>query len=162
MITVKPIIEKRKKSIFDFGFYKSNSEDEDFSKNSLNLQTGDLVFVSYNNFLGYFIRGWLGSAWTHVGMIMKHENKLYVMETADYSSVKSSTSKLAKNSFKYSLPKNNGLLVIPFETWKSLNKNHTITFKHLRTPKDFDRRILIREFLKIQESNLDHRRLHCL
>ena len=144
MITVKPIIEKRKKSIFDFRFSKSDSKDEDLYKDSLNLETGDLVFVSYNNFLGYFIRGYLGSAWTHVGMIMKYEDKLYVMETADYRSVKN-----------YEEKKKNGLLVIPLETWKSLNKKHTIVHKQLQTPEDFDRRILIREFLKIQEANLD-------
>jgi len=46
-------------------------------------------------------------------------------------------------------------MVIPLEVWKSLNKKHTITYKKLQTPEDFDRRILIREFLKIQESNLD-------
>jgi hypothetical protein len=39
--------------------------------------------------------------------------------------------------------------------WKSLNKKHTITYKQLQTPEDFDRRILIREFLKIQEAKLD-------
>lgn len=144
MITVKAIIKERKKSIFDLDFFES------YSKESDNLETGDLVFVSYNNFLGYFLRGWLGSTWTHVGMIMKYENKLYVMETADYSSVKN----LDKNQIK-DLTKNNGLLVIPFETWKSLNKKHTITYKQLQTPEDFDRRILIREFLKIQEANLD-------
>lgn len=145
MITSKAVIQKRKKSIFDLEDTKKSSENIEN-----NLETGDLVFVSYNNTLGYFMRGWMGSAWTHVGMIMKHENKLYVMETADYSSIKSST----KNQIK-DLPKNNGILVIPFETWKSLNKKHTITYKQLQTPENFDRRVLIREFLKIQEAKLD-------
>jgi hypothetical protein len=135
MIISKPIIKKRKKSIFDL---------EDFD-NFSNLDTGDLVFVAYKNTLGYFMRGWMGSAWTHVGMIMKYENKLYVMETADYSS-----SNLVKD-----FSKNNGVLVIPFETWKSLNKKHVITCRKLQTPEDFDRRVLIREFLNIQEANLD-------
>jgi hypothetical protein len=137
MITVKVVIKKRKKSIFDFEF----SEFENLS----NLDTGDLVFAAYKNTLGYFMRGYMGSAWTHVGMIMKYENKLYVMETADYSS-----KNLVKN-----FTKNNGVLVIPFETWKSLNKNHVITYRKLQTPESFDRRVLIKEFLKIQEANLD-------
>lgn len=145
MITSIPIIEKRKKSIFDL-----ENTNESFENIENNLETGDLVFVAYNNTLGYFMRGYMGSSWTHVGMIMKHENKLYVMETADYSSVKS----LDKNQTK-DLTKNNGILVISFETWKSLNKKHTITYKQLQTPKDFDRRVLIREFLKIQEAKLD-------
>jgi len=43
------------------GMYKAESE----------MQTGDLVYVSYNNLLCYFMRGITKSVWTHVGMIMR-------------------------------------------------------------------------------------------
>lgn len=121
-------IYNRKKSIFDIEKYN----------------TGDLVFVAYDNFLGYFMRVITGSPWTHVGMIMKDEDKLYVMETADYRS---------KNN--KDLIKKNGILVVPFETWKSLNKHHKITHMNLQVPEYFDRRLLILEFLKIQNASLD-------
>ena len=129
----------RKKSIFDIETYN----------------TGDLVFVAYDNLLGYFMRFWTGSPWTHVGMIMKDENKLYVMETADYSSLQSPVKSSIDNSKDFIGTKNNGILVVPFETWKSLNKHHKIEHMNLITPKEFDRRTLILEFLNIQNSELD-------
>jgi hypothetical protein len=82
---------------------------------------------------------------------MKDDNKLYVMETADYSSAKSSDKKYEN----FIGTKNNGILVVPFETWKSLNKHHKIEHMNLITPNDFDRRTLILEFLNIQNSQLD-------
>jgi hypothetical protein len=152
MITVKPIVTQRKKSFFDL----------DNSSNFDNLDTGDLVFVAYENTLGYFMRGYMGSAWTHVGMIMRYKDELYVLETADYRSVRVpvkspiksyNNSGIEHTTWKYA--KNNGIMVLPFENWKSLNKNHTITFKKLQTPKHWDKVILVKEFLKIQEENLD-------
>ncbi len=139
MVNLNYDISSRKKSIFDIEEYN----------------TGDLVFVAYDNFLGYFMRFWTGSPWTHVGMIMKDEGKLYVMETADYSSVRSPVRSSDNSSEKFIETKKNGILVLPFETWKSLNKHHKIEHMNLITPKEFDRRTLILEFLKIQNSELD-------
>jgi len=119
------------------------------------LQTGDLVFVSYNNSLGYFMRGLTGSIWTHVGMIMRYKDKLYVMESADYSAVWKDDKKIKNNGIKNNGIKNNGILVIPFEKWKSLNSKMNMAYVKLETPLNWDRRLLIQEFLKIQESNLD-------
>jgi hypothetical protein len=136
MINLNYDISIRKKSIFDIETYN----------------TGDLVFVAYDNFLGYFMRFWTGSPWTHVGMIMKDEDKLYVMETADYSSIQRSYESSKNNE---TLIKKNGILVLPFETWKSLNKYHRIIHRNLQVPEEFDRRTLILQFLKIQNSELD-------
>jgi len=119
-------------------------------KNSKKLQTGDLVFSSYNNFLGYFMRGLTRSVWTHVGMIMKYKDKLYVMETADYSKTVNKQKDKYKDMKKY-----NGVIVVPFETWMSLNTNCKTSYLKLDTPVNWDRRKLIQEFLKIQESGLD-------
>lgn len=136
IVNVNYDIYSRKKSIFDIEKYN----------------TGDLVFVAYDNFLGYFMRFWTGSPWTHVGMIMEDEGNLYVMETADYSSIQSSYERSKNNEM---LLKKNGILVLPFETWKSLNKHHRIEHMNLQVSEDFDRRLLILEFLKIQNSELD-------
>ena len=142
------------------------------------LQTGDLVFVSYKNTLGYFMRGWANSVWTHVGMIMRDGDELYVMETADYSSLEPSRDSLEpskdvlepKDSLKHEDSKDSsknislkqfnkkGIFVIPFEIWKSFNKHHPISCVPLETPKFpdiWDRRKLILEFWKIQQSKLD-------
>ncbi len=143
MITVKPILNHRKKSFFDL----------DNSSTINDLDTGDLVFIAYENTLGYFMRGYMGSAWTHVGMIMRYKDELYVMETADYSS--SMNPIKSKDSSEWKYTKKSGVMVLSFEKWKSLNKKHKITYKKLQTPEHFDRRVLIREFLKIQEQNLD-------
>ena len=123
------------------------------------LQTGDLVFVSYKNTLGYFMRGWANSVWTHVGMIMRDGDELYVMETADYSSLEPSKDVL-ETTKDISLKQFNkkGIFVIPFEIWKSFNKHHLISCIPLETPKIpeiWDRRKLILEFWKIQQSKLD-------
>jgi len=110
------------------------------------MQTGDLVFVSYQNLFGYFMRGITNSVWTHVGMIMRDGDELYVLETADYSSVNLKPNKDFKS---------NGILVLPWEDWKSLNKHHSISLMKINTPKDWDNRKLVREFLQVQNKNLD-------
>jgi hypothetical protein len=116
-----------------------------YKEKESNMQTGDLVFTSYRTNLGYFMRGWADSVWTHVGMIMKHDGKLYVLETNDYT-----------ESWKNpDGAQTRGILVIPFETWKDLNKHHNVAYMPLQTPPEFDRRNLILEFHKIQKDKLD-------
>jgi hypothetical protein len=145
---------------------KSSTKSYPFSEIQDSLQTGDLVFVSYKNTLGYFMRGWAHSVWTHVGMIMRNGEELYIMETADYSSVKEpfkdvlKESKDSRNRETISLKQFNkkGIFVVPFEIWKSLNKHHTISCVPLETPEapqKWDRRKLILEFWKIKQSKLD-------
>jgi len=137
-----------------------------FSELETKLQTGDLVFVSYKNTLGYFMRGWANSVWTHVGMIMRDGDELYVMETADYSSLEPSRD-IIKESNDSIEPKKDislkqfnkkGIFVIPFEAWKSFNKHHPISCVPLEATQEnsfWDRRKLILEFWKIQQSKLD-------
>jgi hypothetical protein len=149
MIISKPILTQRKKSFFDLQKSLDYNREDEYS----NLETGDLIFVAYENTLGYFMRGYMGSAWTHVGMIMKYKDEVYVMETADYSCVRNPINSKDYLDWKYA--KKSGVMVVSFEKWKSLNKKHAITFKKLQTPEHFDRRVLIQEFLKIQEQNLD-------
>jgi len=122
----------------NLGLYKAEAE----------MQTGDLVFVSYQNLFGYFMRGITNSVWTHVGMVMKDGEDIYVLETADYSSV-SSGPKTPKNF------KSKGIIVVPWEDWKSLNKHHSISYMHIETPKDWNRQIFTQKFLEIQTKNLD-------
>jgi len=145
IITAKDEISKASSKIYPF----SDIQDS--------FQTGDLLFVSYKNTLGYFMRGWANSVWTHVGMIMRDGEELFVMETADYSSVKEDSKSLKKdNSLKQFNKK--GIFVVPFEIWKSLNKHHTISCVPLETPEapqKWDRRKLILEFWKIQQNKLD-------
>jgi hypothetical protein len=150
----------------------SNPKIISFSELEPNLQTGDLVFVSYKNMLGYFMRGWANSVWTHVGMIMRDGNELYVMETADYTSLKDvleprdvvepskDVVEPLKSSKDISLKQFNkkGIFVIPFEIWKSFNKHHPISCIPLETTQElrfWDRRKLILEFWKIQQNKLD-------
>ena len=144
---------------------KASTKSYPFSEIQDSLQTGDLVFVSYKNTLGYFMRGWAHSVWTHVGMIMRDGEDLYVMETADYTSVKEPVKKPVKDVLKESIDSislkqfnKKGIFVVPFEIWKSLNKHHTISCIPLDTPQSpqkWDRRKLILEFWKIQQSKLD-------
>lgn len=135
---------------------QANAKSITFLELEPKLQTGDLMFVSYNNSLGYFMRGWANSIWTHVGMIMRDGDDLYVMETADYSSLEPSKD-VVKPQNDISLKQFNkkGIFVIPFEIWKSFNKHHSISCVPLETPKIWDRRKLILEFWEIQQSKLD-------
>jgi hypothetical protein len=97
-----------------------NITKEDF----LNLKSGDLVFVSYKNFLGNSVRILSSSEWSHVGMIYKEvsndEESLYVLEVADYQS-----------SEKFQESTYSGVIKVPYHIWLNLNKNHKIGFRRL-------------------------------
>jgi len=107
-------------------------------------QTGDLIFTSYHNLLGKFMRGWSGSLWSHVGIILRNKKDLYVLETADYSDKD---------------PKLKGLIAVPLEQWLSINKKCRIAYMKLNRPKDFDENIIAKEFLKLQNLQLDSKSL---
>jgi hypothetical protein len=134
---------------------QANAKSISFPELETKLQTGDLVFVSYHNSLGYFMRGWANSVWTHVGMIMRDGDELYVMETADYSSLEPRYDVENKKEISLKQFNKKGIFVIPFEIWKSFNKHHPISYIPLETPQFWDRRKLILEFWKIQQSKLD-------
>jgi hypothetical protein len=107
-------------------------------------ETGDLIFTSYHNLLGKFMRGWSGSLWSHVGIILRNKEDLYVLETADYSDKD---------------PQLKGLIAVPLKQWFSLNKKCRIAYMKLNRPKDFDEKIIAIEFLKLQNLQLDTKSL---
>ncbi len=111
-----------------------------------NLKTGDLIFVRYDNSLGYFMRLASGSIWTHVSMVYKDpENNLYIMETANYPGP----------AYKGSKTKHRGVLFMPIAEWMTFNKHRDMAVMKLETPESFDRDILLNEFSKVSHKNLD-------
>lgn len=110
------------------------------------LRTGDLIFVRYDNSLGYFMRLISGSVWTHVSMVYRDpENNLYIMETANYPGP----------AYKGSTTKYRGVLFMPIAEWMQFNKHRDIAVMRLETPTEFDRDILLNEFSKVSHKNLD-------
>lgn len=107
------------------------------SINSTKLDTGDLLFVSYDNSLGYLMRTWSKSKWTHVGMVYKSpDNKIFVMETANY-------------------PDRKGVLFLPIGEWYRYNKKCEISVMKLRKPDNFDSNLLLKSFENIYDKKLD-------
>jgi hypothetical protein len=101
------------------------------------FETGDLLFVKYNNSLGKFMKIWSGSPWTHVAMIYVDPNhKIYVMETANY------------NKYK-------GVLFLPYNQWLKLNKNCEIGIMQLKSQTEFDRDIILKNFEQLTNKKLD-------
>lgn len=101
------------------------------------LYTGDLLFVRYDNSLGYFMRFWSNSPWTHVAMVYRApDGNIYIMETANYA-------------------KSRGVLFMPLEKWQKLNKNCDISIMYLFTPEGYDRNRLLESFHKVKHKELD-------
>lgn len=137
--------------VFLFRIFTAKDNSKDLTTFKLNLDeldTGDLLFVSYTNTFGYFMRGWTNSVWTHTAMIMRDKEDLYVIETADYTNIQKKK-KSGSDFYK------KGILVIPFEIWKSFNSKNKISISKLQTPSNFDRRRFVLEFWKIQNEKLD-------
>ena len=104
---------------------------------SIDLQTGDILFVSYKNSLGYFMKAWSNSKWTHTAMVYKSpDNKLYVMETANY-------------------PNKKGVQFLSIAEWYRYNKNCEIGVMRLRKPKDFNSNKILDSFEQISDKKLD-------
>jgi len=104
---------------------------------SADLQTGDILFVSYTNSLGYFMKAWSHSRWTHTAMVYKSpDNKLYVMETANY-------------------PDRKGVHFLPIAEWYKYNKNCEIGVMRLRKPKTFDPNTILESFDRLSDKKLD-------
>lgn len=119
--------------------YNSGNTQQIKSKSFVNensLNTGDLLFVRYNNPLGYFMRFWSGSPWTHMAMLYRKGLDLYVMETANYRDKQ-------------------GVLFLPFEKWKKLNHKCEISVMKLTSPKEFNGDVVLKEFEKLTGRKLD-------
>lgn len=107
------------------------------SKSIQELNTGDLLFVKYDNSLGYFMRFWSNSPWTHTAMVYRApDDNLYVMETANYR-------------------KSKGVLFMPIQKWIKLNQKCEISVMHLSTPESYDRNLILKSFEKIKNKKLD-------
>lgn len=126
-----------------------NNASDSVGENKTNFQdlkTGDLLFVRYNNSLGYTMRFLSGSVWTHVSMVYKDElGNIYVLETANYP----------RKIFKNSKSKFRGVLFMPIEEWRRYNINRQVSVMKLKAPKTFDRELLIENFEKVSDRNLD-------
>jgi hypothetical protein len=104
---------------------------------STDLQTGDLLFVSYRNSLGYFMKVWSNSKWTHTAMIYKApDDNIYVMETANY-------------------PDKKGVQFLSIDEWYRYNKGCDIGVMRLRKPKNFDSNNILESFEQLSDKKLD-------
>lgn len=99
------------------------------------LNSGDLVFVSYRNSLGKFMKVWSGSKWTHVGIAYRDsEGNLYMMETSNYDA-------------PY-----RGVILIPFSEWYKYNRNQEISVKKVN---GIDSTELLESFSRLHSKKLD-------
>ena len=117
----------------------STASNETVSKSisSSELNSGDLLFVSYKNVLGTFMKAWSVSKWTHVAMVYKSpEGELYVMETANYPDIK-------------------GVLFLPIAEWYRYNKNCEIAVKKLHKPEYFNDTKILEIFESLVDKKLD-------
>jgi hypothetical protein len=106
-------------------------------KDFQDLKSGDLLFVSYKNLLGKSIRVLSASEWSHVAMIYKDINSLFVLEVADYGNTIES-----------------GVIKIPYEKWLKLNKHHDIYIRKLNNEDYINKKIhskILNEFSKLQK-----------
>lgn len=97
--------------------YSDDYPEESSSINSIDMNNGDLVFVSYPNIAGAFVSSFSRSIWSHTGMIWVEPltNVRYVIEGAVYSHKK-------YQHFQK----------IPLETWLFFNKKSIIGYKKYR------------------------------
>jgi len=109
------------------------------------LNTGDLLFVRYDNHLGYFMRAISGSVWTHSAMIYKDSNdNIYVMETANYP-----------RSPKHKSIKHKGVLFMSIYDWLIYNKHSNISVMKLESPENYNKDDILFNFSKIDDKELD-------
>lgn len=104
------------------------------------MNTGDLLCVSYNNVAGAFVGTFTRSVWVHTGMIWcDPDTKIkYVLEGAIYGH-----------------PEYKQFYMIPIATWMYINKNNVMGFKKYHGP-DIDSKIMIDSFKPFMEqTNLE-------
>ncbi len=91
------------------------------------LETGDLIAVSYQSIRGNLVKCFTGSSWTHLGMIYKDCNtgEVFVLEVSYYTN------------------KEQGIIKRPLRYWLDWNEDRDIVYiKHIGTPissNDIDR-----------------------
>lgn len=73
------------------------------------INTGDLIAVSYPTKFGILIRVFKGSAWSHIGMIYRKNNEIFVIEATAYY-------------------KERGVLIVPFEKWLKRNQGNDLVW----------------------------------
>ena len=87
----------------------------------INLETGDVLLVSYNSLHATLVKVFAGSYWSHSAFVYRKHNRTYVIEMANYTNSKEQIP--TKEEHK-------GLIMIPFEYWIIYNKKRYIG--HLR------------------------------
>lgn len=127
----------------------STASNELDSKNIINikdLNTGDIIFVEYNNSLGNLMRVWSGSKWTHISMVYRDDKgDMYIMETANYP----------RPIYKNEYIKHKGVLFMSINNWLKYNHKRNMAVLKLNTPDVFNRNVLLDNFEKIHDKKLD-------
>ena len=75
------------------------------------MDTGDILAVSYTSYHGNLVKIFTGSIWTHIGMVIRKDDGIYVIEIARYG----------RN--------NRGLILKPLHDWISWNKNNMMALR---------------------------------
>lgn len=99
------------------------------------LNTGDLVCVSYNNFAGAFVGSFTHSIWVHTGIIWRdpETNVKYVFEGAIYG----------HSEYR-------DFYMIPITTWMYINRNNLMGYKKYNGP-IIDENLMIKTFIPFME-----------
>jgi hypothetical protein len=118
-----------------------NKDFKTYNEELFELDSGDLVFVAYNNMLGKASKLWNGSKWTHVGIAYRNVNdQLSILEVADYNN---------PNFEK-------GVIQVPIKSWLEMNKHCEITYRKFRDKniEDINPEDLYTLFLKYKDKKL--------
>ena len=104
------------------GQYVNDYPKENIKLDTKNLQTGDLLSVSYQNHLGVFISFWSSSVWSHPGMIYRRsDDEIFVIEGC-----------------RYKEKKWRGVIVMPITKWIELNRKHIVSLTKYQGPKIYN------------------------
>jgi len=101
------------------------------------IQTGDVLGVSYRHLFGHLVTTWSGSIWHHTGVAWRcpSTNELYVFEAAIYG-----------GNYR-------GVFRIPFDIWLKINRRMHIC--HLRLEGPIDTLELDNHFRSLEVIKLD-------
>jgi hypothetical protein len=75
------------------------------------MKTGDVIGISYSSFRGQLVKSFTGSGWSHVGIIVKRDDGVYVMEMGRYNQTE------------------RGFLLKPLEDWLDYNDGRMIAWR---------------------------------
>jgi hypothetical protein len=80
------------------------------------LRTGDILSVGYRQAFGWFVTGWSGSIWSHVGIVWvdPDNGEIFVLEAANYG-----------GNYK-------GVIKIPISRWTRINRKSYLGLSRLR------------------------------